>query len=272
VIATLIANDTPTTSSASEADPIVYEQPLNERIRNLLRLEHLFEIVAEKSASPSATDARVALANLIEVVEMLIRSDIRTDLVKELERHAATLAKLEYNPNVDSNRLTELLLRVNKLINELREQRNLGQALRQDELVSAVRQRTTIPGGACNFDLPGYHFWLKRPYSERERRVTRWRDDLRLLEEGVTTALKAIRESAYPVRAQAKAGFYQQSLEPGSGCQLVRVVLPAELQLYPEISGGRQRFSLRFLELLEPGGRPTPTSRTVEFELHCCVL
>ena len=32
-----------------------------------------------------------------------------------------------------------------------------GQTMRQDELVTAIRQRITIPGGTCNFDLPGYH-------------------------------------------------------------------------------------------------------------------
>lgn len=245
---------------------------MNERIRGFLRLEHLFKAVADQATGTSEWDTRSALSNLTEVIEILIRTDVKSDLIKELERHAATLSRLETNPNVDGNRLTDLLLRLNTLMTGLRDQRNLGQALRNDELVTAVRQRIAIPGGTCNFDLPGFHHWLQRPVEDRQRRLQRWREDLHLLEDGIAVVIKAIRESAYPAQVQAKAGYYQQALDPNSGCQLVRVILPITAAYYPEISGGRQRFSVRFIEPNPQTGRPGATSRNIDFELHCCML
>jgi cell division protein ZapD len=82
----------------------------------------------------------------------------------------------------------------------------------------------------------------------------------------------AIRESTDPVRAVASGGFYQQSLELNTPYQLIRIVVPADQGLFPEISAGKHRFTLRFLEQPATGGRAVQTDRDVEFELQCCTL
>lgn len=252
---------------------ITYEQPLNERIRVLLRLEHLFLFISERIRGYSEWDSRAALGGLIDVTDVLWRSDIKGELIKELDRHSATFSRLRSNPHVDCHRLDETLLNHEKTLKILKHPAyQPGHTLRQDELINAVKQRTAIPGGTCNFDLPAYHYWLNRPSSHRLNRMHSWLDDLSVIRDGVFLALQAIRDSAYTTSVSALRGFYQQALEPTVTHQLIRVRLPSAAQLFPEISGGKHRFTIRFLEQAETSARPVQTGCDVEFDLQCCTL
>ena len=66
-------------------DAVYFEQPLNERMRNLLRLEHLFSLIDNRINNLSDWDCRNILEALLEIVDLLGRSDLKTDLIKELE-------------------------------------------------------------------------------------------------------------------------------------------------------------------------------------------
>lgn len=252
---------------------ITYEQPLNERVRVLLRLEHLFVFISERISGFSEWDSRAALGGLIDITDVLWRSDIKGELIKELERHLATFSRLRSNPHVDCHRLNETLLNHDKTLKILKHPGyQPGHTLRQDELINAVKQRTAIPGGTCNFDLPAYHYWLNRPSSHRLQRIHGWLDELSVIRDGVFLALHAIRDSAYTTRVAALGGFYQQSLEPTVAHQLIRVQVPSVAELFPEVSAGKHRFTIRFLGQPETSARPVQTGSDVEFDLQCCIL
>lgn len=252
---------------------IIYEQPLNERIRTFLRLEHLFKITNHHIKGNSEWDSRAAITNLLSIVELLGRSDIKSDLVKELERHASTLNSLANNPNVDLQRLENILGNINSVLESIRKPAyQPGQSMKQDELISSIKQRITIPGGSCNFDLPNYHHWLHKAEEDRTKDLEYWYDDLKLINDGLKLSLNMIRNSANPTRERAPAGFYQKPMESNLSCQLIRIVLPIESSYYPEISGGKHRFTVRFMEQQNTGTRPVQAQEDIEFELHCCIL
>ena len=252
---------------------VIYEQPLNERIRTFLRLEHLFDKEDHFLAQSSEWDSRASLSLLLDIIDMLSRSDVKTELIKELERHAVTLTNLKLNPGVDLNKLEIILDDINLNLEVMRDNAcQPGQVLRQDELVTSVKQRSSIPGGSCNFDLPAYHHWLQKPIVERNRDLDRWRDDLLVIKKSIRLALHMIRNSANPVKEQAVNGFFQKPIESNVACQMIRVLLPEGSPYFPEISGGRHRFTVRFLEKISTNERPVQTKDPVEFELHCCIL
>ncbi len=41
----------------------------------------------------------------------------------------------------------------------------------EDRLIALVRQRLSIPGGCCSFDLPTLHIWLHLPQAQRDSQV-----------------------------------------------------------------------------------------------------
>ena len=252
---------------------IIYEQPLNERIRTFLRLEHLFKITRHHINSNSEWDNRATISNLLGIVDLLGRSDLKSDLIKELERHSSTLNSLSNNPNVDSNRLESILENLNRVLSSLKDTTyQPGQNLKQDELITSIKQRNTIPGGSCNFDLPNYHHWLHKPDEKRISDLEYWYQDLDLINEGLRLSLSMIRNSANPTYEKAVNGFFQKPIEPNLSCQLIRILLPIETGYFPEISGGKHRFTVRFMGQTSTGERPVQTQEDIEFELHCCIL
>jgi cell division protein ZapD len=134
--------------------------------------------------------------------------------------------------------------------------------LREDRLIGLVRQRLSIPGGCCSFDLPTLHMWLHMPQAQRDAQVKAgwqaWSQCIRL-----SLILDLIRNSA-PFRKQTSLnGFYQDN---GDDADLLRLNLSLS-QLYPQISGHKSRFAIRFMPLDSENGT---VPERLDFELACC--
>jgi len=251
---------------------ITYEQPLNERIRTVLRLEHLFHQVDHTLQGTSPWDSRATLGCLIEVLNIFARSDFKTEIIKELERQTANLSPLEDMPGIDKQKLNQSLDNMDLLLDKLHlHQGQIGQLLRDNEFLGSVRQRSSIPGGTCDFDLPAFHYWLQCDYEQRLADLQTWLAEFTTIRQTIELVLAQIRESASQNEVVADAGFYQQSLDTSVPFQLIRVQLPLEAVYFAEISGGKHRFTIRFMEI-NMAERPVQTNKAVKFLLACCAL
>ena len=83
---------------------------------------------------------------------------------------------------------------------------------------------------------------------------------------------RLVRDSATVKPATAESGFFQKTLDSNHPCQLVRVAVDKTTPYYAEISGGRHRFTVRFLEFSNKDGHVRQTSNTIDFKLECCVI
>ena len=257
----------------STREPILYEQPLSERIRTFLRLEFLFRRGRYLLEQESPWSSRLTFEVIIDVMAVLGRADLKKEIIKELERHSATLYALSRNPKVAQERLQEVRDEVHSVLQALHGcQTSPGNELRHNELLNAVRQRSTIPAGTCDFDLPAFHYWLEQPGDRRLRDLNDWMSTFGPFESSVGLCLRIVRESAAATREVANGGFFQRNLGSSKPYQMIRVALSRGVDLYPEISAGKQRFAIRFLH---PGGaasRPSQTEEDIEFDLLCCVI
>lgn len=251
---------------------LTYEHPLNERVRTLLRLEFLFRQIKHFMSGTTVWDSRAVLTNVMDILTLFSRGDLKTELIKELERNAVNLGRLTEKSGVDHTQLKNILHWLNKLRGVLHDMEgSLGQELRENEFLTAIRQRSSIPGGTCDFDLPLYHQWLHLPQEQRHADVERWLGTLDAVRQSVELILKLIRNSAEPVTTLASAGVYQHSLDPAIPFQLVRIGVTIESPYYAEVSGGKHRFAVRFMQP-QPNERPKQTSEDVSFRLTCCAL
>ena len=140
------------------SDTIIFEQPLNERIRTFLRLEFLFRCVDNALTGQTEMHHRDALDSMLNMLSVFERSDLKQELMKEIERLAANLSALENAPGVDRQALEALLSDLDQNLDALHIQKSgIGQTLRENEFLYSIRQRSSIPGGTCEFDLPAYH-------------------------------------------------------------------------------------------------------------------
>jgi cell division protein ZapD len=254
-----------------ETAPIVYEQPLHERMRTFLRLEFLYTQAAFHAESPNAWSARSAVSSLLEILAITARSDSRGEVLKELERQANILKEYQTKTGVDPARLKSLMSNLLKLRDDLTNAGgNLMGPLRDSEFLSSVKHRSAIPGGTCDFDLPDYSFWLNRPAEVRAAEFGEWLALIRPLCDSVVELLWLTRQNAKRKSEVALAGVFQLQFDRENPCQLLRVTLPPNSELFPEISGNQHRCTIRFLSWIDTRARPLHVEHDVSFLLTCC--
>lgn len=253
-------------------NPIIYEQPLNERMRTYLRLEHLFRQAAYTLRGFSVWDSRATVNAIINILEIVSRGELKAETLKELDRLYGALSRLQDMPGVDREQLGSILSQLSTTQGELHAlQGQPGQRLRDNELLGSLRQRSTITAGDCSFDLPGYHFWLQQDPEIRIANLEEWYEDLNTIHKPISLILGILREASDATDISAEKGFYQQSLDSQSPVQMLRVTLDGNANCYPEISGGKHRFSIRFVRP-DSRGHPVQADETVDFRLTCCTL
>ena len=254
-----------------EAAPVVYEQPLNERMRTFLRLEFLYTQATYHSESPSPWSSRAAVSSLLEILAITARGDSRSDVLKELERQVNVLKEYQSKTGVDPARLKSLMSNLVKLRSDLSSiGGNFMAPLRDSEFLSAVKHRSAIPGGTCDFDLPDYSYWLNRPADIRAAEFNSWLSLIRPLCDSIAELLWLTRQNAKRKSEVAVGGIFQLQFDRENPCQLVRITLPSDTDLFPEMSGNQHRCTIRFLNWLDATARPAHIEADVPFLLTCC--
>lgn len=251
---------------------VTFEQPLNERLRTFLRLELLFQEADYSLNGPSQWDSRYTISSLISIMNIFIRTDLKTEIIKELERLSLSLERIKISPNVDSQKLNTLLDDMNQLIDKLyTTQGQIGTHLRQNDFLSSIKQRSSVPGGTCDFDIPAFHLWLQQNSESRILNLKQWMASFEDVRSAISLIIRLVRESTVKTSETAYAGFLQKPLDSNTHYQLVRVSLARECGLFAEISAGKHRFTIRFLEM-NLSGRHHQTSKDIDFELTCCAI
>ncbi|MCG5513456.1 cell division protein ZapD [Ectothiorhodospira shaposhnikovii] len=260
-------------AAAAVKGSIIYEQPLHERMRLFMRLEVLMQRFDHSLQHDSGPDTHGSLLTLIEMMNLTNRVDVKRELIKELERQITNLNRLSTEPGVDQRRLNTVIDKHRRLIDGIHALNGqLDQQVKGNDFFNGIRQRTAIPGGTCDFDLPAYHYWLARPAGERRQLLLDWAQPFADIQEAVSVILQLIRNAGVPRPMTASRGFYEQNLDTNQPWQMIRITLPLNAPCYPEISAGRQRFSVRFLRAGDLKSRSTQCDEEIPFMLSCCAL
>ncbi len=209
---------------------VLFEHPLNEKMRTWLRIEFLIQQLSINLPIADHAGALHFFRNISDLLDVFERGEVRTELLKELER----------------------------------QQRKLQAWVCLLYTSPSPRDCRSIPGGCCSFDLPTLHIWLHLQQAQRDAQIESWLASLNPLTQALTLVLDLIRNSA-PFRKQTSLnGFYQDN---GDDADLLRLMLTLDSQLYPQISGHKSRFAIRFMPLDSENGL---VPERLDFELACC--
>lgn len=249
---------------------LLYEYPFNERIRTYLRLQELFDRLGTLIARQEALDHHFALITLFEVMEVATRSELKSDVLKDLERLKQQYNSYRGNPAISEQTLDLVIGRLDEHFDQLNTQTGrLGHELNDNELLTTIRSRTVIPGGTCEFDLPTYHAWKHQPPSLRQADLGRWTMAYAPLARAIALLMQMLRESGMTQKVMATHGQLQQNLPQGRSFQLLRLRINPSLGLTPEISCNRLVVVIRLMEQ-QSDGRHIATQQDVPFELTLC--
>ncbi|WP_034912276.1 cell division protein ZapD [Erwinia sp. 9145] len=243
---------------------ILFEYPLNEKMRTWLRIEFLLQQLDQCQTITDHLSALTFFRNAAELLDVFERGELRTEILKELEKQQQKLRSWAEVPGVDMERVNVLNDNLKARAAVLIAAPRMGQLLREDRLIGLVRQRLSIPGGCCSFDLPTLHTWLHIGQSQRDEQVALWMSSLAPIRHALTLLLDLIRQSGNFRTQTSLNGFFQDNAD---GAELLRLMLSLDDALYPQVSGHKSRFAIRFMPLdSERGEIPA----RLDFELACC--
>mgnify|MGYP001027060082 CR=1 FL=1 len=245
---------------------ILYEHPLNERIRNYLKLEQLFAQATDCLQYNIVTSHGVFFNALFAIIDTLERNDIRGDLIKDLEKLEQSLVIWSQVPDVDDAVLEDNLKETVALSSQIRVASPKWLALKADKFLVGLKQRFAIQGGSSRFDLPQLQFWLHQPSMEVEAECRHWLSLLTQISSSLSLILKFVRQRAEFKQITTESGFYQDN---GEGLVLLRIKVADNLSFYPTISGNRFRYSIRFMMPCNETGRKYAKEAT-SFQLARC--
>lgn len=248
---------------------ISYEFPLNERVRTLLRLEDLYSRILQFIESDDHSDHHAALGILFEILEVTSRADLKSDLLQELERQKRILTALHNNPEISEEALDSLLGNIDSVSGKLFAMSGkVGQHLRDNEWLMSIKQRSCIPGGMCEFDLPSYHYWQHQGAELRRSHLKAWLAPMLPIYDGLQILLKLLRENGRLYHFTAQHGSFQQ-MQGGRVAQMLRIGLDKSLPCIPEISANKYALNIRFIAA-DFAAKTTLYDQDLAFDLTFC--
>ncbi len=248
---------------------ILFEYPVKEQLRGFLRLEALFQQF-ERNRTASHRDNHLhALKLLFEILEILERGDTRAELTRELAKLSETYTQLAENPDIDDGKLKTFLKQVKQLQEWVFSYKGkFGEKLRKTPFIESVKQRTSLPGGACHFDCPDLFLFLNQPVKDKQEKLSNWVEDVKGVQTSIEVILRMLRENGKWRTEQAPMGSFLIET-PDNPIQLLRIKLPADANIFPEFSCGKHCSHIHFMRFNEDN-RKVPVRESIEFELACC--
>ena len=253
---------------------IIYEQPLNEKIRLFMRLEHMFDRFDYYVSKQSEISSQTAIELLLELHEMSSRLDVKSAILKIIDHQTTVIRRYHGESDVmeeQKNSIIEILEEKTKELYSFHGQ--FGQHMKSHSFLNLVKQRLSISGGLNAFDAPLFNSWIKQPSDMRTEQLQSWIEPYRKSHEAIKLVMDLIRKSAEKEECIATDGFYQSTLRVGSQAknyQLLRVYLQNSCTYYPEISAGRQRFSIRYVSIEDLAERGAQIRDDVAFSISIC--
>jgi cell division protein ZapD len=249
---------------------ILYEYPFNERIRTYLRLQQLFSRLGQLIPRESAIDHHFALITLFEILEVSSRPELKSDVLKDLERQKQVMNGYRGNPAISENALDTIVSQLEQNFEALNAiSGKIGSSLSESDFLNSLKSRVVIPGGTCEFDLPAYHAWQHHAVDKRQADLHQWSACFIPVAQSIQMLLKMLRDSGAAQKVMATSGQLQQNLPQGRTFQLLRLRIDPALGLVPEISCNRLLVVIRLMQQQEDGRLIASTGDTA-FEMTLC--
>lgn len=246
----------------------VYEFPLNEKVRTYLRLEQLFKQL--HSARECSEDWQFVhfFDCYFTLLELLERLDLRSDILKDIDTHEKNLRLWAQHPKIDREALDLALTKILELKAKLKSSQKIGVGLKGERFLLSIKQRFSIPGATCSFDLPNLHYWLKQSQESINDDIERWLSEFALIQQAIEITLSFLRERGRFESIEAAKGFYQGVADERN--DLIRIHCSTDDNFYPTLSGNKYRYAIRFMYFEPDELGQVSIDKTVNFKLASC--
>ncbi len=252
-------------------DSLLYEFPCNEKYRTYLRLEALFQRFDWFCLQDSPIAHHAGISALFDLLDATARSDLRHELIQEMERQRQRLLTLAQSSDEPDETLTETLERLQVAIEDVAKTvGRTGQSVRENQWLQLVRTRQAIVGGTCEFDLPQFHHWMNRSPEARREELLGYGQTLNPIRHGCCLLLDLLRANSVVNTYRCEKGNFQHAMTHTPNIPLVRIWLPTSSGIIPEVSANKFMLWIRFSKLDELN-KPHPIKEgSLSFRMGLC--
>lgn len=244
---------------------LYFDYPLSERVRNFIRIGQLAERFNTTLAADNQWLHHVSVCTLFELTECASRADLKRDLLHELERQ-----RMQQNAQAEPDR--ERLEKLNQAIANLQAAHpQSAQSLRENEWLTAFKQRLNIPGSTTAVELPSYHYWLNQSAEQHREYLQKWIRPTLPVQEAVQLVLESLYKHTQTLECQASAGVYQHGGLIQT-TQLLCIGVAAEHHVVPEVSANKYFTNISFLQANQESTRSKLAEKDFPFQLMLCSL
>lgn len=245
-----------------------YEFPLSEKVRNYLRLEHLFQQLDASLPADSNFKEIQFFQILFTITDMIERLDLRADFLRDLEQQEKNLRHWSAHPNVDVTALSSALESIKALSKNIKHTNKFVAKLKDDKFLSVVRQRFITSCGATSFDLPSFYCWIGQPAKYRDKDRKEWLSQIKVVRDTVYLLLSFLREGGRYEHVESKNGYFQGNSNDKN--ELVRIKCDASTGIYPVLSGNTYRYGIKFMRLVPEQDSASSVTDKIEFDIARC--
>ena len=246
----------------------LYELPLNEHLRTFMRVEFISNRLNYFLELDDSWATRSIIHGLIEIYSILSRTDVRREVITDLDRYIYEMRKYQDSPLADEDRARELRQDLESLkVTVENSGSDYLKPLRDNEFLNSLLHRQTLPGGKAEFDMPKYKFWLDSGRTKSD--IDQWVGVIKPVCSSIDKLLWMIRESTEAISTVAVGGFYNHQISKNHKISLVRIFLD-ENTIYPEVSGGKHLISIRFFNWGDSEENWSQTKENINFRISLC--
>lgn len=246
----------------------VYEHPLNEKTRLFMRLSYLIKRFNFHLENPTPENCQAAIVVLLELYNLSSRLDVKNAALHVLDVQTQAVRMAEGVEGIDMGRVKRILEKLEEKSKRLYSFRGqLGQHLKTHNFLNILKQRASIAGGINDLDVPLFNHWLHLSEEERVKDLRTWARPYEIAFEAVELLMDLIYQGIQSSEETALGGFYQATLSHEIDYQIISIGLGEDAQIYPEISAGKQRFSIRFVDASNLEEKGKQIVEDVEFTL-----
>lgn len=224
-------------------DHIVFQLATQYLPKISLRLEGLFLAIDQACNETHPIIHHYALKNVIEIIKLIEKPELKSRFIKELMRIEHILNKSQ--AGVSNSAYASLFVQV-QVLNHIAGR--FGETIHQNTFLQAIRLAQSSHSNECESHAPQLLLWLEHDASHRQRDLATWLKHLQTLYDTVKVYLNLLRSTAVFETIDMFNGFYQRSVPSQMSCHLILLRMDMHCGLVPKMQLGHHGLSLRLCE------------------------
>lgn len=208
-----------------------------------LRLERLFFAIELACKEVSPITHHYALKNIIEIIKLVEKPELKSRFVKELMR-------IEHVLNKSQTTITDLhyakIFAQVQVLNHIAGR--FGESIHSNVFLQSIRVAQSAHDSDCELHAPQLLLWLENDPVFRQRDLIQWLKYLQPLYDTVTIYLSLLRDTAVFESINMANGFYQSPLPLKTSCHLILLRMDKNAGVVPQMQLGHHGLSLRLCD------------------------